>query len=212
MTGTTVVTSVQVLGPALLCAAVQTILLSLPEMRLVPGGARVVVIVGGCWRARLAPLLAQEAGGKGNQPAFALITNGEEGDIVGAICLGINAFIADDDGAATLADGVRAAARGEIFLSPSLQAIVVRQLRQGREPRPPTPPSPGWSALSAREREVVEHAARGLKNAQIAALLHLSEATVKSHLYHASCKLEVRNRSALIHVLPPKSFNERGRK
>jgi DNA-binding CsgD family transcriptional regulator len=55
----------------------------------------------------------------------------------------------------------------------------------------------GWTSLSMAERHVVEHAARGLSNPEIAQELFMSRDTVKSHLSHAYAKLGVANRTQL---------------
>jgi DNA-binding NarL/FixJ family response regulator len=54
--------------------------------------------------------------------------------------------------------------------------------------------------LSAREIEVLTHVARGSSNKQIARHLHISEATVKSHLIHIFSKLGVTDRTAAVMV------------
>ena len=60
--------------------------------------------------------------------------------------------------------------------------------------------APAGSALSAREIEVLELVARGRSNKEIARLLHLSEATVKTHLVHAFSKLGVEDRTEAVTV------------
>ena len=53
------------------------------------------------------------------------------------------------------------------------------------------------TGLTARERQIVELATRGLTNAEIADQLVLSRRTVESHLYHAMMKLDVTDRRDL---------------
>jgi DNA-binding CsgD family transcriptional regulator len=57
---------------------------------------------------------------------------------------------------------------------------------------------PGTEALTAREVEVLELVARGSSNADIAAALFISEATVKTHLLHVFAKLGVDDRTAAV--------------
>ena len=59
-------------------------------------------------------------------------------------------------------------------------------------------PSDAFPALTARERDVLEHIARGLDNAQIAARLELAEKTVRNNVTHIFDKIEVENRSQAI--------------
>ena len=56
-------------------------------------------------------------------------------------------------------------------------------------------------ALTEREREVAELAARGLRNSEIAATLHISENTVKCHLKNAFQKMNIDRRSRLLEML-----------
>jgi len=71
-----------------------------------------------------------------------------------------------------------------------LRAITVRSLPRG--PRPATRDNP--AQLTARELEVLEHVAQGLRNAEIAELLVLSEKTVGHHVSAILRKLNVRSR------------------
>jgi DNA-binding NarL/FixJ family response regulator len=80
-------------------------------------------------------------------------------------------------------------AQGKAVLAP---AVVTRLLRQRQ--------MPAEAALSARELEVLAQVARGASNKEIARALHLSEATVKSHLIHLFGKLGVEDRTAAVTV------------
>ncbi len=97
-------------------------------------------------------------------------------------------FLLKDAGPRLLAEAVRSAASGEALISPS---ITVRLLQQFVRPAAaPARPSP----LSQRETEVAALVSRGHTNAEIAAALHISAGTVKTHLTNVQGKLGVRNR------------------
>ena len=85
---------------------------------------------------------------------------------------------------------VAAVARGETRLSPEIQGELVRQIQlRGIEDRP---------VLSPREREVLVFIADGLSAPDIAARLHLSPATIKTHLQSLYDKLGVSDRAAAV--------------
>lgn len=89
--------------------------------------------------------------------------------------------------------GVRAVARGEVALAPAIAALLVREVaRPAAEPRAPVP------ALSPRETEVLALVAIGRTNARIAAELHVTPATVKTHLLHVFEKLGVGDRTRAV--------------
>lgn len=116
-----------------------------------------------------------------------LTTYESDRDILRAIEAGANGYLLKDASPAELADAVRAAARGETVLAPSVASTLVRQVRR------PAPP-----ALSARETEVLKLVAKGLTNADIGKRLFISEATVKTHLLRTFNKLDVADRTAAV--------------
>ena len=116
-----------------------------------------------------------------------LTTYESDRDILRAIEAGAGGYLLKDASPAELADAVRAAARGETVLAPSVASTLVRQVRA------PAPP-----ALSARETEVLRLVGRGLTNADIGRELFISEATVKTHLLRIFNKLDVTDRTAAV--------------
>ena len=80
-------------------------------------------------------------------------------------------------------------ATGETVLAPSVQAALVSGVRERREPP---------VALSRRERDMLVGLARGLSGPQIAAELHLSPSTVKTHLQRLYDRLGVSDRAAAV--------------
>jgi DNA-binding NarL/FixJ family response regulator len=118
-----------------------------------------------------------------------LTTFDTERDVVSAIEAGATGYLLKDAPRAELSRAVRAAARGETVLAPAVATRLVGQLRE-----------PAAPALTARELQVLELVARGATNRAVAARLHVSEATVKTHLVHAFGKLGVSDRTAAVAV------------
>ena len=117
-----------------------------------------------------------------------LTTYGDDGDVLAAIDAGATGYLLKDAPREELVRGVRAAARGESVLSPSVAATVLGRVRA------PEPEAP----LSPRELEVLTLVARGATNREAAARLFISEATVKTHLLHVYAKLGVNDRAAAV--------------
>ena len=111
---------------------------------------------------------------------------------------GASGFLLKDAAPADLVTAVRTVAAGEAVVSPRvtrrmLELFADRLPESGREPRPHAP-HPRLEALTPREVEVLRCVAEGRSNAEIAASLVLSEATVKTHVGRVLAKLGVRDR------------------
>jgi DNA-binding NarL/FixJ family response regulator len=87
---------------------------------------------------------------------------------------------------------VRAAAAGETLLAPAITRRLIEDFCRG--PAPGTPAAATFGGLSERELGVVRLVAQGQSNAEIAAMLYLSEATIKSHIARILAKLRLRDR------------------
>ena len=116
-----------------------------------------------------------------------LTTYETDADILRAVEAGASGYLLKDASRTELANAVRAAARGETVLAPSVAGRLVNQVRR-----------PAAQSLSAREVEVLALVAKGLRNADIGRSLHISEATVKTHLLRAFGKLGVSDRTAAV--------------
>ena len=130
-----------------------------------------------------------------NQPApkVVMLTTFDLDDYVyAALRAGASGFLLKDSPRADLIAAVRAAAAGDALLAPS----VTRRLIEAFARRPAeTSPSPSQLAsVTARERDVLMLMARGRSNAEIAAALVVSEATVKTHVGSLLAKLGLRDR------------------
>jgi DNA-binding NarL/FixJ family response regulator len=107
---------------------------------------------------------------------------------------GASGFLLKDAGPALLVEAVRAAARGDALVSPS---VTVRLLQHFAEAAPSPPPRQPAEPLTSREEEVLRAVAQGRTNAELAAELFISLGTVKSHLANLHAKLGARNRVEL---------------
>jgi len=107
-------------------------------------------------------------------------------------------YLLKDTPSARLADAIRAAARGESFLEPSVAAKVVAEftrLSAASGAAVPLATQPLAEPLSDRELEVMRLVAQGASNKEIAAALFLAEGTVKNHLTNILGKLGVTDRT-----------------
>jgi len=133
----------------------------------------------------------------GERPrAIALTTYADDASVLGALRAGARGYLTKDAGAEEIRAAVEAVARGEAALDPSVQRHVVAALA-GDEPAAPA--APGLpDELTPREAEVLGLIAAGRTNAEIAAALVVSAATVKSHVNHIFAKTGVRDRAQAV--------------
>ncbi len=112
-----------------------------------------------------------------------------------ALRAGASGFLLKDAPADLLRHAVHAAARGEAMLSPQIASMLIAPIAaQRRQAMPP----PGYDELTPRERDVFGLLARGWSNGEIATELHVSEATIKSHMTPLLAKLRLRDRAQAI--------------
>jgi DNA-binding NarL/FixJ family response regulator len=121
---------------------------------------------------------------------IALTTFDDEADVFAALRAGAVGYLLKDVSSARLVEAVRAAARDESVLQPSVAAKVVAAFA-----RLPVEAPPPASPLSERELDVVRLLARGHSNREIAAALFLAEGTVKNHVTNVLGKLGARDRT-----------------
>jgi DNA-binding NarL/FixJ family response regulator len=117
-----------------------------------------------------------------------LTTYDTDADILPAIEAGATGYLLKDAPREQLFSAVRAAARGETVLAPTVAAKLIRSVRT----------RPDHEQLTPRELDVLRLVADGLTNRAIASRLHISEATVKTHLVHTYAKLGVDDRTAAV--------------
>lgn len=120
-------------------------------------------------------------------PAVLVLTNYDtDGDILGAVEAGASGYLLKDAPPDELIAAIRAAAAGETALAPAVASRLIARIR-----------APQLS-LSARETEVLRLVAQGSSNSVIGRTLHISDATVKTHLVHIYSKLGVSSRTAAV--------------
>ncbi len=110
--------------------------------------------------------------------------------VYAALRAGARGFLLKDAGTAMLAEAVHAAANGEALIAPSITARLLLTFASSGPAAPVQPIDP----LTDREEQVLAAVARGRANAEIAAELHITLSTVKTHVTSLMNKLNARNR------------------
>jgi DNA-binding NarL/FixJ family response regulator len=105
-------------------------------------------------------------------------------------------FLLKDASRDQLATAVRTVAAGEALLAPSVTRRLIEDFCRG--PSPDGAAADAARQLTGRELEIVKLVAQGLTNAEIAARLWLSDATVKSHIARILAKLRLRDRIQVV--------------
>jgi len=121
-----------------------------------------------------------------------LTTFDEDQLVYEAMRAGASGFLLKSAPPARLADAIRVVDAGEALLAPSITRRLIEDFV--RRPAPGTHIPETLADLTDREREVLTLVARGLSNAEIAAELVLSDATVKTHVNRILTKLDLRDR------------------
>jgi DNA-binding NarL/FixJ family response regulator len=109
---------------------------------------------------------------------------------------GAAGFLLKDAPPERLAEAVRTIAAGESLLAPAVTRRLVERFTS--RPSPELAQRQTFAELTERELEVLKLVARGLSNAEIAAELYLSEATIKTHLTRILAKLGLRDRVQVV--------------
>jgi DNA-binding NarL/FixJ family response regulator len=126
-------------------------------------------------------------------PARVIILTTHDVDeyVFAAVRAGASGFMLKDVRPADLVEGIRVVAAGDALLAPS---VTRRLLDRFAGTLPDTTPPSDLGELTEREVEVLRFVALALSNAEIATRLHLTEATVKTHISSILRKLDLRDR------------------
>ena len=112
-----------------------------------------------------------------------------EMDVQAAVDAGVCGYVVKDAAAEDLVEAIRAACRGQVWISPSVSGAMVSALRRGPEK---------GEQITAREREVLRLLADGLRSKEIAARLEVSPKTIEGHRAALMSKLQIRSVAGLV--------------
>jgi DNA-binding NarL/FixJ family response regulator len=129
-------------------------------------------------------------------PVLVLTTFDDDEVVAAALSAGAAGFVLKEAPGEDILRAVREVAAGRSWLDPAVTGRVLRHLRTDALPR--SAAGGRLDELTPRELEVLRLLAGGTTNPEIAAQLHISETTVKSHLGSIFTKLDLRDRAAAI--------------
>ncbi|TVR34245.1 MAG: DNA-binding response regulator [Nitriliruptor sp.] len=121
-----------------------------------------------------------------------LTVSEQERDLLEAVAAGAVGYLTKSTPGDELRDSLVRAARGEPVFSPSLAMLVLGEFRRLSKQ------SAGTNPLTDREREVLQHVARGYPYKQIGEQLHISPKTVENHVRNILDKLHLNRKQELI--------------
>ena len=128
-------------------------------------------------------------------PKVIVLTTFDADDyVVRALAAGAHGFLLKDTPPADIVAAIGKVVGGEPMLSPTITAQLIRQVTEAAPDERSDEALALADSLTAREREVAIAVGQGSSNAEIAAALHMSIATVKAHISHIFTKLDVTNR------------------
>ncbi len=123
-------------------------------------------------------------------PALILTMSDAEADLAAALRAGVRGYLLKDMEPEDVIAAIGRAARGELAVAPALTLKLAQMLQGGKA----SDRSGMLGSLTEREREILEHLARGQSNKAIARALDISHDTVKLHVRHILSKLNLTSR------------------
>jgi DNA-binding NarL/FixJ family response regulator len=133
-------------------------------------------------------------------PRILVVTTFDEDEhVFEALRAGASGFVLKDTPPEKLLEAIAIVAAGEALLAPAItRRLIAEFTRQSRASA--RPGQDALARLTEREHDVLQHVAAGKSNAEIAAALYLSVATVKTHISRLLDKLDCRDRAQLVVV------------
>ncbi|WP_330344288.1 response regulator transcription factor [Streptomyces longwoodensis] len=126
-----------------------------------------------------------------------LTTFADDDSLFPALRAGARGYLTKDAGGDEILRAVESVLSGDAGLSPSIQRRLLERLSEPA-PAPPPPASEPPDGLTAREAEVLLLIAEGLSNHEIAQKLHVSTATVKTHINNLFAKIGIKDRAQAV--------------
>jgi DNA-binding NarL/FixJ family response regulator len=131
------------------------------------------------------------------QRFLALSVSDAAEDVIAIIRAGARGYVTKTISGPELADAVRRVADGDAVFSPRLAGFVLDAFAGAGQPLPSAAIDPELDQLTAREREVLQHIARGYLYKEVGSRLHISTKTVEAHVSAVLRKLQLSNRHEL---------------
>jgi DNA-binding NarL/FixJ family response regulator len=142
-------------------------------------------------------VIAGVRAGGGTAQFLALSASDSAEDVVGTVRAGARGYVTKTVSADELVDSVRRVAAGDAVFSPRLAGFVLDAFTAGAPAVPLEQVDPELAQLTPREREVLQHIARGYTYKEIAGRLFISTKTVETHVSAVLRKLQLDNRHQL---------------
>ncbi|WP_068925992.1 response regulator [Planobispora rosea] len=129
--------------------------------------------------------------GDPNPPKIVMLTTfGTDANLRASLRAGVNGFLLKSSPPEQLAEAIRVAAAGDALIDPAVTMRVIASFAAHPEPSAP----PELATLTQRELDVLHLLARGLSNPEIARMLEIGEATIRTHVARVLQKLGLRDR------------------
>ncbi|MFJ9372448.1 response regulator [Streptomyces sp. NPDC101455] len=126
-----------------------------------------------------------------------LTTFADDASLFPALRAGARGYLTKDAGGDEIVRAVESVLSGDAGLSPSIQRRLLERLSEP-EPQEPSEPAEPPDGLTTRETEVLLLIAEGLTNQEIARALHVSTATVKTHINNLFAKTGLKDRAQAV--------------